>query len=253
MGIRHHTTILARSLPSKVVTERIIPWLTLLFSVLAGAFGLYQYYSSIEAAKVTETIKLHRQFIGIKPGEKSIYEAQTSIIDLNDKLGELIDQTRCHYIKELITNGKIIEKRKIDCANDDFRKITDEIDLSKERRKMLRQRIEKKQDSFALKDSEKTKIFRILGFYSSVTTCAQQGGCNKATVVDLFGTPMVAFINSYCSYFDNVAKTWNNEPADNELVKFLVNNGVTITSFNQSDEKRSSIFRCERHRKIENN
>jgi hypothetical protein len=243
----------ARTLPSKVVTERIIPWLTLFFSVLAGAFGLYQYYSSIEAAKVTETIKLHREFIGTKPGEQSIFETQTSMIDLNEKLGGLIDQTRCKYIKELIDKGAIVEKRNFNCSSNKYREIIDGINLAEEHRKVLRQRITKQQDSMVSTESRKMKMFRILGFYSAVTTCANQGGCNKSSVVSLFGTPMVAFINSYCSYFGNVAKSWNNEPADNDLVRFLVKNGVTITSFKQSDKERRNVFRCERHRAIEHN
>ena len=249
--MRRHAFDLAKSLPPKSTTEILVPWLALAFTVVAGAFALYQYYSANQAQRVYETIKLHREFIGLSPDGQSAFSLQKNLIDLNERLGRVIDTERCNYIRELIQDGSIADMAPVDCQAEDAAQTVRDVNLNERQRAVLRGRIEKGQEQLQPGERDRLNLYRILGFYSAVVTCAKQRGCNTDSVIELFASHMVDFANAYCTFFEKVARNWNNKSVDDDLVHFLVSNGVATESVDSSDPHRNYVFRCDRHRAIE--
>lgn len=249
--MRKGISLAARKLPPKHVVDRIMPWVALILSIVAGAFALYQYTSEIQSTKVLETIKLYREFVGSRPDTKSMFEVQKSLIDLNDKLGSKIDKTRCSFIKELKEKNKIqTDIQTGNCDSEEIFTNLREVSLDNDQRRVLRENIIKIQNSYST--TNKIQLYRILGFYNSVVTCAKHNGCDENTITELFSEPIISFINAYCQVFEANAKKWGTDISEDDiLVRFLLDNGVSKTYSKNFSKGRTKLFKCEKHRKME--
>lgn len=249
--MRKHAAALAKFLPPKIVTERIIPWITLLLGVFAGAFTLYQFSSNISGNKVAETITLYRSFMGISSNTQSIYALQNEVTGLNDELRNSIATTKCEYYATVISSNQLDSSDTLKCGANDWVEIIKTIPLTPDQKKVLKSQVETTLESLKPTKEEAANLHRIIGFYLAVVTCVKEGGCDRGTAVNLFASHMIDFINAHCVYFRAKANQWNGTPVDDAIVYFLTNSGVTIDRLRSSDSSRTHIFFCPRHIDIE--
>ena len=130
-------------LPPKHIMERVQPLIFFVVASVGLSVGLIQYCSENNAVRVRESMKLYNSFIGLNPDKKSLKQVQEKLIGLNTQRAAMIDKLRCELILELDKKEKISVKigDELSCDGDNFRDITDFVDLDSHQQKLLRKRI----------------------------------------------------------------------------------------------------------------
>ncbi len=251
--MRNFVLSLARQLPPKFVSDRLLPWVTLAFAMIAGGFGLYQYKANNDAQRVVQTLELYHAYVGELTDKKSLNDLLNTY---NDKLGPIIDVTRCQFYLDLIAKGDLQIEDQLDCGKTGYIEILNRSPLNNVQRKTLRQKIggaglDAFENGMIFDGASKGYVFKIMSYFTEVVVCVNQGACDEAATIDFFADDMVSFLNGFCSIFEQEAKTWNSESLDQRIVHFLIRNDQDAKIDLSRDPDREKLFRCERHRRIE--
>ena len=141
-------------------------------------------------------MKLYNSFIGLNPDKKSLKQVQEKLIDLNTSRAAVIDKLRCELILELHKEREISVKigDNFSCDGDNFRDITDIVELKTKQQTLLRKRITEflsKTEHYT--QEERIKIRRLLGHYGAVIACVESDGCDRKTILDTYRQDMLTF------------------------------------------------------------
>ena len=207
---------------SQDITDRVVPWISLVFTILAGSFALYQYVNQLYHNKVSETLKLGGEYRTINEGTS----IQSSLRIVQDAGRDVANRVISYY--------KQPQK-------------------SSEAKKKIRQAIIAEWNKEIKSKGYENDIFRGLYFFTDVTLCVDGGACDKDTALLYFGADMFYFVNNFCGYLDDYSSKWNRPPErriDNEIFRFIFNNDVhkKVVKKKKVVTHREKYFFCEHHR-----
>lgn len=222
----------------------LLPWLTVVVSLLGGAFGLYQYWESNRASRAIEVIRLYHDFVGLSPANKSLQSVQNEIIG---SLGSGIDKIYCEFVvSRRIT---LPEGSDLQCDDPDSYARAKEVGLNDEQKAELRRKFNL--DYRKILDEHKVMIERLLGHYIAVIACVENGGCDSRASIRIYESHMLDFVNAFCPYFEQQGEEWNDRPADTRIVEYLLRYRSYKNGGQVEEGEGQSRFRCDGHRKLE--
>ena len=158
----------------------------------------------------------------------------------------------CMYRKKIMEPRS--NKQKIECPQD-WEKLNSSITLNSTQRLELRNLLGEKQKIFLsnFTDMDRENLNHILDFYISIVRCVDTSQCDAQKAIDTFQYSMINFINMYCTLYEISSNEWNSEISRDEIIiHFIMNGNISVAHLKKQDTKRENIFRCNNHRKIEN-
>ena len=180
--MRARLTGLVRKFPSLHASQCLIPWLTVLLTLAGGCWVLFEYSASNKASRIDRTLQLYQNFTKQLADGKSLYDNQM----------ELVEKAR----------GIVLE-------------INTEYQLKEERREHIEKNLAE------VYEKDKRIVYNVLMHYTQVISCVEYKGCHKHTAFEIYGSDMLIFVNTFCSFLKKTSTLWNNEPADTPIVRFL--------------------------------
>lgn len=236
--------------PTKKITERIVPYLTLGVTlsaiIIGGLWALIDYYLDSEAKREQSVMKLYEQFIGSDTTVDSLKDLQESF---DEDLLHIVKSATCtvEQTNEDNTIGQMMARS--DNHNSSFTVATETCQRSSEEIRITITKI--KREKLYTSDNI-TKIKKLLDHYKSVVLCADFKKCDKPTVIKYYSDEMLTYINAFCDYFEQDRENWKkNAPEDLVISTFLVNNWHhRENSANRIDQSKELRFFCVSHNSL---
>ena len=261
MIMRRLAVSLARRFPTKVVTSRLMPWVTLFLAVTGGTVGLVQYLDAKNDARVARSWGLYEKYLDER-FHPSMHGATRRLFDV---LSRYIADERCGYIRDLIVNSRLpqvkvnIERRELDhgCDSGDVREGLLSINIeSPDLREEFRKRLVAELGERISNDVHvRTEVELLADFYRGVIVCAESRSCDADTIISLFVRHMVEFVNRTCPFFEK-RRSGRMGGVDIDIVRFLIYNDQDRVLLKEelresSDSYRQKLFFCETLRQME--
>jgi hypothetical protein len=242
--LRRYIAQFATAFPPKAVSDRLLPYVTLLLAVAGGVSALIQYSNGLAIARVTATMELHKQFLSetFRPAVKEFNE-------FNTRANQIAPKARCEFIRDAIAKGEVSASSgtSLNCDKFDNATLTalDKVSLTDAQRDRLRE--------FALWRRREVNppwpsIDQLELFYRSLIVCVERNNCSGDTAAALFAREMVTFVNATCDYDSPVAV---GHTTNDEIARFLVRSRVNKNIYWNRDANRKKLFACDRQRTLE--
>ncbi len=247
---RRRIAALARGMPPAHITQRLVPWVTLLAALITATWALLQYSNDLAIRRVSTTLEMHRQF---RTGYRdSMVPLQSAMRDANNLPQRILD-LRCGYLQKLQADGTLLggvlpvpECGTVTVENisvlDPFSLL-----LSAEQRTDLRQMVEV---LMAAQDDAPLGAYgELVDFFRSVRLCVGQNTCDPATTLALFEFDIVAMLNMTCAAVK--ADTARRSEAV-LLARFVRDLGTPARPYWSADTGQTDPFLCDYLRVTEN-
>lgn len=184
---------IARGLPSRVVSDRVMPWIMLLLGVFGAGWTLYQYTNGVDIQRANTTLSIHRQFLDTFPDGAQSF---TQVSD-DDRVNEIL-QIRCAHYEQAVLDGLLPDTPHLpDCTTvtaADFELLGQ---LSPLVPQPVRDDIRKEMNR--IKVGSFADARRMMTFFRSLQVCVERHQCNFEITTELFAGDVVAFLNASCS------------------------------------------------------
>lgn len=226
---------LARRVPSRLVTNRLVPWITLFLGALGASWTLFQYSNSIGIQRSTTTLTIHRQFLVTFP------EGAREITGLSAEAQTIETfRVRCHVYRAAMENGVLTaDERLSDCKTITFadRSLLDEIGADAP--EALREQIRAALDTAVLTNTAPAR--RMMTYFRSLQVCVERRRCDPEITSELFAGDIVAFLNLTCELAERDAEFVRQGKMLGRFARSLLPDGTIPWNI---DPDRVDLFRC---------
>ena len=241
--LRRLIACLASALPPKFVSDRLLPWASLVLAVIGALWVFHEYSNDLAIARVMTTIDLHKRYT-----EKLfVIKEEVTLASI-----PLLLHSRCKFIENSVKSGKLKPRGKsINCNNID-RETLQELDryiLEGELRKQLREYVFSRVAERTLSKKEAQGLAHLSIFFRSIVICVEHDNCDAETSIALFAREMVEFVNMTCPFDAKVER--GGKTVTKELAKFLVDHEVHKNIYWSLDPNREKLFACDQLRALE--
>lgn len=184
---------LARWFPSRLVSDRILPWVTLGLATFGAAWTLYQYTSGVDIQRAETTLSIHRQFLDTFPDGALGFEDLTE-----EALFHRVLKIRCDLYAVAVVDGRLPDTLTLPVCDDvsmsDIAALDAFGDLAPQ---PLREEIRAQVGN--IEGIEPLQARRMVTFLRSLQVCVERRQCNQDITAELFSGDIVAFLNASCS------------------------------------------------------
>ena len=237
-------TRLAAAFPPKSVSDRLLPYVTLVLAVAAGTSALVQYGNNLAIARVSASLDLHKQFLS-----ETFQKAKKEFAAFDENVGAVAATARCEFIRNEVAKGALPAPAGVtlDCENltDSMRIALQSIDIVGEQRTRLRDYVlSKVRDRLSGTDG----LAQLEIFFRSVIICVGRSNCDGETAAALFARDMVTFVNATCVFDPPIGQ---DDTTNDEIARFLVRWRVNKNIYWNRDPGREKLFACDRQRALE--
>ena len=241
--LRRPIARLAKAFPPKFVSDRLLPWASLILAVSGAVWVILEYSNDLAIARVTTTLDLHKRYTEKLLKEKEAFALANS---------QVVLRARCEFIQKSAKGGKLKPpEKRLNCENIDQETLEtmDLYNLEGELRRQSRDYIFSRMAERPLSKKEAQGLAQLSIFFRSIVICVEQDNCDTETSVALFAREMVEFVNMTCAFdaqADRGGKTVNGE-----IAKFLVDYEVHKNIYWSLDPNREKLFACSELRALE--
>src|SRR6266508_445550 len=241
---RRAITRLAAAFPPKSVSERLLPWGTLLTAALGAAWAIHVYSNNVAIARVTATIEFHKRYTDKLFSEKN---------KVADVLGRSLLRARCEFIRSALAEGTLQSRDQytLNCENIDEKtlKSLQQYDLQGNLRVQARRYIFSYVGRHPLSATDASYLEQLSICFRSIIVCVEHRNCDSQTTIALFAREMVEFVNMTCPFDDQNSSS--GKTINDEIARFLVHWGVHKNIYWSLDPGREKLFACDKLRALE--
>lgn len=227
---------LARRVPSRLVTNRLVPWITLVLGALGAGWTLFQYSDGVAIQRSNTTLAIHRQFLITFPdGAQNI--AGSSAEALIDE----ILRVRCETYSSAMANGALkVDERLPLCkmVEQADMPLLDEIEQNAP--EALREQIRLALESALLTRAGPAR--RMMTYFRSLQVCVEHRQCDAEITSELFVGDLVAFLNLTCELAKRDAEFFRQGRMLGGFARSLLPDGVIPWN---TDPKRVDLLLCD--------
>lgn len=183
---------LARFLPSRLVSGRIIPWATLTLATFGAGWTLFQYADGVGAQRSQTTLAIHRQFLDTFPDGAQSITGKPQLRLLED-----VFRLRCETYRTAIANGDMPQSS--DLPQCEKVSISDRVvldDIGADAPQSVRKKI--REASGVTKVDDPAAARRMMTYLRSLQVCVERNLCHHEITTELFAGDIVAFLNVSC-------------------------------------------------------
>lgn len=242
--LRRLITRLAVAFPPKFISDRLLPWATLLLATVGGVWAIHEYRNDLSISRVTTIIDLHERYT-----EKLFLAKREFALAISPTLL----RARCEFIRNALEDGKLTPESNMPLDCEDIDDGTLEVLKMYNLEGMLR--AEQREYIFAeigqtkLSGKQSNSLVQLSILFNSVIVCVDHGNCDPGTTVALFAREMVEFVNMACA-FDAQASRGSKTETE-KIARFLVDRDVHKNIYWSLDANREKLFACDHLRALE--
>lgn len=188
---------LARWFPTRRVSERILPWVTLMLATLGAVWTLFQYTNGVEIQRAETTLSIHRQFLDTFPDG-----AQGAGDMSEDALVGGVLMIRCEIYTLAVEDGLLpAEPALPDCGSVSMSDVSVLDAVGEDASDALRDQI--REETAMIGGINPPQARRMMTFFRSLQVCVEKGQCARDITTELFVGDIVAFLNATCRLANN--------------------------------------------------
>lgn len=226
---------LARRVPSRAVTNRLVPWITLFLGAAGAVWTLFQYSNSVGIQRSATTLTIHRQFLVTFP------EGAQEITGLSAEAQTIETfRVRCNVYRVAMENGVLSPNEMLsDCMAVTLadRSLLDEIGA--EAPEAVREQIRTALDTTVLTKTAPAR--RMMTYFRSLQVCVERHQCDPEITSELFAGDIVAFLNITCALAERDAEFMRQGKMLGRFARSLLADGTILWN---TDPHRMDLFRC---------
>lgn len=246
MNFRNVIGRISRHLPPAFVSDRFLPWLSVLLAVAGGFWTITEYRNDLAIERVKTTLAMHSVWLDKQKGESFIKTRP----DLPTMQRALVRST-CHSIEPVLRKRTEPEPdlAALDCdaPTPDWAKVVMMHQMTPKQRKPVRKEMLALKAKLTVPNEE--ALERASQFLRSVLVCVEAKNCDASTTVALFARSMTIFVNDVCVFIE--ADPRNSKADTIALAKFLVAHKVNRNIYWSTDTGRTNLFACDYLRKFD--
>jgi|GEM_PF-3864594 len=226
---------MARMLPSKVISDRILPWLTLTLATFGAVWTLFQYSDGVGIQRANTTLAIHRQFLDSFPEG-----AQTFTQISDDERVRRILKLRCEFYETAAAGKKFKLTMPLpNCSTISVEEMSVLDEIGKDISTSLRAELRGKMATLVPLDYGPAR--RMMTFFRSLQVCVEISQCNLEISGELFAGDIVAFLNATCPLALNDKEFARNGALLGTFTRTLLPLGVIPWNI---DPSREDLFAC---------
>lgn len=191
---------LARWAPPILITNRLVPWITLLLAALGATWALFQYSDSVAIQRSNTTLTIHRQFVSVFPNGAQEITGQSE-----EALVVQIFKVRCDIYRAAMADGVLPpDERLHPCETITLadQPLLDEI--AENAPQALRDQVLMALETVVLTNAVPAR--RMMTYFRSLQVCVEGHQCDLAITSELFASDIVAFLNLTCDLAERDAE-----------------------------------------------
>jgi len=227
---------LARRVPSRLVTARLVPWFTLLLAMLGAGWTFFQYTDSVAIQRSNTTFAIHRQFLVTFPNGAQDITGLTQ-----EELIEITLRIRCKTYEDTLPTDTFSQgEQPLDCQTVTLNDLTRLEDMGQAAPDSVREQIRDTLNSTLSASSASAR--RMMTYFRSLQVCAERHQCDRQITSELFAGDIVAFLNLTCE----LAKHDAEFARQGELLGTFMRTMISEENIPwNTDGRRKSLFTCE--------
>lgn len=230
--------------PPKFVSDRLMPWASLVLVALGAFWAIHEYRNDLAIARVAATIELNKSY-AVKLTSLKAEFAQA--------VAPTVLRARCQFIADSVDAGKIsaTPDDQLNCVSIDETtlRFIQSVELKGDLRQRGRNYIFAQVGKEKLSTKQANNLAQLSLFLRSVIICVEHGNCEAATAVALFAREMVEFVNMTCPFDQQLAQ--GGQTVGEEIANFLIGQNVHKNIYWSLDANREKLFACDSLRKLE--